>query len=104
MSFEWDFGNGKKAYRSDTAAQFKASLTQDTTYNIRLIAFSEHGCRDTSYSSVKVFPKPLSSFSKSVSTGCLPLPVTFINNSTPFDTGSISIMQFNWKFGRTNED
>lgn len=99
MSFVWNFGNGKKAFRQDSAARFTASKTKDTLYNVSLIASSEHGCLDTSVSVVRVYPKPKSQFTRSVSSGCKPLTVNFNNTSTPYDTGSISIMTFNWKFG-----
>lgn len=99
MKFEWSFGNGSNAYHQDSTAKYVASKTRDTVYNVRLIAISEHGCRDTSFSSVTIYPKPKSRFAPSVSSGCPPLAVSFNNTSTPFDTGSISIMSFTWDFG-----
>lgn len=99
MKFIWNFGNGKLAYSIDTAARFLASKTKDTVYNVSLIAISEHGCRDTSYSSVRIYPKPKAAFTRSVTTGCKPLAVNLTNQSTPYDTGSISIMSFAWDFG-----
>lgn len=99
MKFNWDFANGSKSKKTDTSATFYASKTKDTFYNIMLEAISEHGCKDTSYKSVQVFPKPLSSFNINNSAGCKPLNVAFTNNSTPYDTGSINIMTFRWNFG-----
>lgn len=99
MKFIWNFGNGRKGYHTDTTAKYIASKTKDTVYNLSLIAFSEHGCMDTSYSSVRVYPKPLSKFTTTASAGCRPLNIGFNNQSIPYDTGSISIMSFNWEFG-----
>jgi len=99
MKFVWNFGNGRKAYRADTAAKYLASKTKDTIYNLSLVAISEHGCLDTSYSTVRVYPKPLSKFTTNASSGCRPLNITFNNLSKPYDTGSISIMTFKWDFG-----
>lgn len=99
MKFIWDFGNGRMAYGKDTAARFLASKTQDTVYNVRLIAISEHGCRDTSATTVRIYPKPKASFTRSVTEGCRPLVVTYVNQSVPYDTGDISIMSFAWDLG-----
>ncbi len=99
MKFVWDFGNGKKAYSKDSSARYIASKTKDTVYTISLIGISEHGCMDTSYTTVRVYPKPLSRFTPSASSGCGPLKINYGNTSTPYDTGSISIMTFNWDFG-----
>lgn len=99
MSFNWRFGNGATAVSRDSQVTYRASLTRDTVYQIRLIAASEHGCLDTSFSSVRVYPKPRSRFTLNNTSGCSPTAVTFSNQSVPFDTGSIHIMRFNWDFG-----
>ncbi|MBL7812635.1 MAG: PKD domain-containing protein [Bacteroidetes bacterium] len=99
MKFRWAFGNGTQAFRTDSVATYKASKTQDTNYSIRLIAISEHGCMDTSYKTVRVYPKPLSKFTVSAGSGCKPLNILMNNQSKPWDTGSISIMKFKWDFG-----
>lgn len=99
MKFNWNFGNGRTAVSKDSTTTFLASNTKDTTYNIRLIAASEHGCLDTSYQSVRVYPKPLARYTPSVTQGCSPLAVSFTNSSIPRDTGSINIMSFNWNLG-----
>lgn len=99
MRFQWSFGNGARAFGRDSTVRYIAARTRDTIYPVRLIAFSEHGCRDTSSSSVRLYPKPRAAFSPGTSSGCKPLNVTFNNTSTPYDTGSISIMKFAWDFG-----
>lgn len=98
MSFAWDFGNGATSAQQSPLATFVASNTIDSIYNVRLVAFSEHGCRDTSYRSVRVYPDPLAAFTPSVTGGCGPLGVSFTNQSVPNDTGSIGIMSFVWDF------
>lgn len=99
MKFQWSFGNGTSAFGRDSVARYRASKIQDSVFLIRLIAASEHGCLDTSYQNVTVYPKPRASFTVSKPDGCAPLIVSLNNTSTPFDTGSISIMKFNWDFG-----
>lgn len=99
MKFNWDFNNGSASKSIDTQAVFRPSRTKDTIYQVRLIAASEHGCLDTAYQTVRVFPKPRSNFSMNNTSGCSPTAVEFSNLSTPYDTGSISIMKFKWDFG-----
>jgi gliding motility-associated-like protein len=97
MTFEWNFANGNTANTQNTSNVFVSSLTRDTVYNVQLIALSEHGCRDTSYRPVLVYPKPLADFTTNDSVGCTPLAVSFTNASVPYDTGSIADMSFVWE-------
>src|SRR5690606_25293385 len=90
-SFFWDFGNGLGSINRNETIVFDASLTQDTVYTIRLIAISEHGCRDTTYSTVRVHPRPNVSYVQDVSSGCSPLTVNF--NATGLNVGS-----YHWDF------
>ncbi|MHB1279069.1 MAG: PKD domain-containing protein, partial [Bacteroidia bacterium] len=92
MSFFWDFGNGLGSTNRNDSMEFNPSLTQDTVYTIRLIALSEHGCRDTMYSTVRVHPDPNISFSPDLTSGCGPLPVQF--SSTVLNVGT-----YYWDFG-----
>lgn len=98
MSFAWRFGNGSTSTQVNPNSVFTASATKDSLYNIRLVAFSEHGCRDTSYQTVRVYPNPKAAFTPNVTDGCGPLGVSFSNQSVPNDTGSINIMSFVWDF------
>ncbi len=98
MSFTWNINNTNNSNVNPSAA-FIASNTMDSLHNIKLIAYSEHGCVDSTSKSVKVFPKPTVDFSSNVSQGCSPLSVNFTNNSSPKDTGSIAIMNFKWELG-----
>lgn len=102
MKFRWNFANGRLAYSKDTQARFLASASKDTLYSVRLIAVSEHGCLDTSFENITVYPKPLARFTTSLNSGCKPLDINFNNTSIPRDTGSISIMTFKWDFGNKN--
>ena len=99
MTFEWSFGNGNASTNVNETQTFLESNTQDTVYNTRLIAISEHGCRDTATSTERVFPFPTSRFTMDSASGCSPFRVNFTNSSSPKDTGSINIMNFKWYFG-----
>lgn len=99
MTFNWNLANGTTSNNLNESTIFTANQTKDTIYKTRLIALSEHGCRDTSYKDVRIFPKPLSSFTVSDSVDCGPLNVSFTNFSVPYDTGSINDMTFRWDMG-----
>ncbi|HCS21022.1 MAG TPA: hypothetical protein DIW47_10770 [Bacteroidetes bacterium] len=99
MSFEWDLGNGTNSTAQNPSTSYLRSQIQDSVYTITLIGSSEHGCRDTTSNTVRVFPQPLAQFSQSDTSDCGPLTVSFQNTSIPFDTGSIADMNFQWDFG-----
>ena len=99
MSFNWNMGNGTTSSSQNASASYVASSTKDTVYTVRLVAVSEHGCRDTSYKTVRIYPKPLALFTQNTTVGCPTLFVQFTNQSTPKDTGNINMMTFNWNFG-----
>jgi gliding motility-associated-like protein len=99
MSFDWNFGNGVTATSVHPNLSFVANLTKDTVYPVRLIASSEHGCKDTLTRPIRVFPKPHADFTMPNDSGCSPYNVTFTNTSIPYDTGDISIMSFIWDMG-----
>jgi gliding motility-associated-like protein len=99
MTFNWNFRNGTTSTQVNPAQTFASNLTKDTFYQVRLIAFSEHGCRDTAFRNILVFPKPLADFVMNSDSGCTPFSALFTNTSTPFDTGNIAMMSFVWNLG-----
>lgn len=105
MSFIWSLGDGKgDSTQSPSSHTYQASMLKDTIYPIRLVAFSEHGCRDTAFDSVKVYPKPTVGFETDTTEGCSPLAIQFSNTSTPHDTSRIEQMSFLWNLGDGNVD
>ena len=65
-------------------------------YNIRLIAISNHNCRDTIEKQVNITPRPSAGFSYSVSTGInVGTTVSFVDTSS-YSTG------WSWNFGNPN--
>jgi PKD repeat protein len=60
MSFNWRFGNGATSTQVSPTNTFLSNATKDTLYDIRLIAYSEHNCPDTTYKQIRVYPKPIS--------------------------------------------
>ncbi len=92
MTFYWDFGNGKTSVNRNETVYFNGSRIQDTTYAVKLVAYSEHGCIDSSVQYVKVHPKPLDSFTVVPSNGCYNFPVLFSNYTT-------NGKNYYWNFG-----
>ncbi len=75
MSFVWDFANGFSSVQPQPLAVFNNLSTIDTVYQVKLIAASEHGCRDTATHSIRVKPKPIASFTTNKNDGCGPFEV-----------------------------
>lgn len=99
MQYKWKFGNGDTCSGVNDTACFGASKTKDTVYSVKLIGTNTFGCKDSTVSTIRVFPKPLSRFSTGNQAGCGPLLLQTVNTSIPHDTGSIRIMSFKWNFG-----
>lgn len=88
-TYEWDFGDGTSSYSSNPQHIY----TTTGTYDVRLIAISGAGCRDTTFSVVDVWDVPAVSVVLSTDTGCGPLEVEFTNGS------SGDGLSFAWEFG-----
>jgi len=96
MRFVWSFGRNGRSTAKDTSFPFVASKTKDTVHFIKLVGTNSWGCRDSITKTIRVYPNPTARFSLDKSSGCSPLKVNTTNNSIPNDTGSISIMKFEW--------
>lgn len=88
-SWNWNFGDGvgSSAVQSPVYTYGAAG-----TYTATLVATDNNGCSISVNSPVIVHPKPTISISAPVVSGCNPLTVNFVNNST--NAGSYS-----WNFG-----
>lgn len=95
--YQWDFGDGGTSTNADPLHLFQNNTTQDTTYNIQMIASTTFGCTDTAYSTVDVFFGVQSDFSHNGFPGCAPLDVVFTNLSSMGQT-------YEWDFGDGNTD
>ncbi|MBU0765639.1 MAG: PKD domain-containing protein, partial [Bacteroidetes bacterium] len=96
VSFYWNFGNGAMdtTYITDTANlvyTYINSVSNPVSYDIRMVAESEAGCRDTMIHSINVFPEVTAAVDADTA-GCSPLIVHFINLSA----GAIA---YAWNFG-----
>lgn len=97
MSFQWNLGNSVTSNLSDPSTVYNDILNNDTTYRIRLISISEHGCRDTSTNNITLHPSPVVKFTPNRTSGCSVLPVQFSNQS-------INGFRWSWNLGNGTAD
>jgi gliding motility-associated-like protein len=95
-SYFWNFGyptNGPFSIQQNpSTVTFPAPFLQDTSYIVSLSATNQCGTT-TFLDTIEVLPTPIASFGNSVSTGCSPLSVNFLNTSIGSPTNFI------WSFG-----
>lgn len=93
-SCKWDFGDGT----TDVALVSAHNYTSAGIYTIKLVVTDSTGCKDsvtkTNYEHVG---GATAAFSGSPTGGCVPLPVTFTDQSTP--NGGFNIVSRSWNFG-----
>lgn len=92
-SFDWDFGDMSTS--TSTLSVISHTYLNTTlllkTYTVQLIATNSGGCKDTVYSTVTAYPKPIFNFTMTPNSGCTPLSINF-----PPVLGAIS---YTWNFG-----
>lgn len=91
-SLQWDLGDGS----TNGNASFNHTYAQPGTYDVHLTVTSAQGCTSDSLFEdlITVHPVPVASFSPDTTIGCVGMPVTFFNTSTPPDNYSCT-----WSFG-----
>ncbi len=60
--YSWDFDDGNSSALTEPNNTFFTPGTQETTYDIKLLAKSVYGCRDSIIRQAKVFPVPVADF------------------------------------------
>jgi len=93
--FLWDFGDGDFSNSTDeylTHVFINNSYTQDKTYKIKLVAESNHRCKDSITREIVVHPKPRADFNFPNQVGCPPFTVIFNN----FSLGNN--LSYRWNF------
>jgi PKD repeat protein len=86
-SYLWNFGDGN----TSTATNPVHTYAGDGVYTVSLSATNDCGTQSSAQTVVIVTP-PTAGFSANVTSGCLPLTVNFINQS------SANATSFNWEF------
>lgn len=93
MSYVWHFGDGDTSHSSQPSHIYPS----DGSYQPKLIATSNFGCRDSFDVAVTVYPRPNALFSvPPVCDG----EITHFNNQTSINSGSVLSQQWNFGDGR----
>ncbi len=93
----WDFGNGVTSTQNTGATTFINNSGTDTTYKVKLTAFSGFGCDHTDSVEVIVYSSPIANFSSDVNSGCSIVSVEFTNNS-------VGATSYAWDYGDGDTD
>jgi gliding motility-associated-like protein len=92
-TFAWSFANANpaaSALQNPTGIQFTQSGIHDVSLTV-----SQLGCTSTFTSSITVSDEPIAGFSYQPGQGCIPLTVTFTDQTVP----TASDYTYNWNFG-----
>jgi hypothetical protein len=95
LTREWSFGNGNTA----SSVNPSTSYTNATSYNVKLVSITNHGCKDSTTHTVFVRPVPTVGFTVNDDSQCEN------NNSFSFtDTTSVASGSYtrSWKFSSTD--
>ena len=98
-TYKWTLGNGKFTTIAEPIQEyFNNSSTKDTTYTVKLVAKSVHGCKDSVENVITVYPKPKSMMEiLSGYYACSPYEVEVKNSSEGKGFGST--LDFTFDFG-----
>jgi PKD repeat protein len=94
-NYFWDYGDGNQStskLKEQTYRYNNFSHTEIRDFELKLLAESLYGCKDSVSMLISVFPKPLSSFEPLITEGCSPLDVAFSN-------ASIGAQSYSWNYG-----
>ncbi|MGZ5281513.1 MAG: PKD domain-containing protein [Bacteroidia bacterium] len=90
-AYSWDFGNGDVSNLTNPTGIF----TSVGKYNVKLVVTNAFGCKDSTTQEFNIYPTPKAEFAYSPDSGCLPLAVSFVDQSIFADT-------LIWDFGDGN--
>ncbi len=93
VNYYWDYGDGNTSTTNSGSHVHNYSNPGGTTvtYDLELIAETNNGCRDTTVTTISVYPEVHASYTAD-SAGCHPKTVCFFNTSLNEDS-------YNWDFG-----
>jgi PKD repeat protein len=94
-SYTWIFGDGDvlNTNSMDPVNHIYDNLTPNIVgYDLKLIAQTDFGCRDSLQQKIYVYPRAVADFTSTPEQGCSPLAVNFTNQS-------IRGVTYSWDFG-----
>ncbi|HEX3010338.1 MAG TPA: PKD domain-containing protein, partial [Bacteroidales bacterium] len=93
-TYDWAFGNTFTSKLKDGSSKFENKSLYDTTFHVRMIGYSNHGCSDTAYRDVTVYPQPLAGFNAA------PIPLFYPDARLNIDNQTNDgIWSYLWEFG-----
>ncbi len=90
-NYEWSLGNGSSSLAIDPTTSYPLM----GSYNITLSAFNSLGCESSALGAIEIISAPAAHLSLSVSEGCSPLSVSFMNEAIG------EVMSVEWNLGGT---
>ncbi|MBE0676870.1 MAG: PKD domain-containing protein, partial [Bacteroidales bacterium] len=91
VSYVWNFDNGESSGDLNPSMVFENYGSNDTVFNVRLIATNSYTCRDSFSVPVTVHPYVYADFAIDYERKCAPADVNFINSS-------VNGWQYDWTF------
>jgi gliding motility-associated-like protein len=95
LNFLWDFGDGN----TSTGIDASHSYTAAGTYNVKLVATSNNGCKDSTTQSITVYPKPIPGFTINNAAQCINGNNFIFTNTSTISNGTLNFL---WHFGDGN--
>jgi PKD repeat protein len=90
--FNWQLGDGNNSNSISPSHTYQNLITQDSTYQVTLVANNAFGCADTQSTFIQVHRTPVAYFDMIDTTGCYPMTITF-------DNGSVGADSYSWNYG-----
>ena len=79
QSWAWDFGDGSPVYNNQTTTH---PYSSKGSYIAKLVVVSDFGCADSITKTVIVHPNPTVNFTATDTSGCAPLCISFLDQSS----------------------
>ena len=86
ITYEWDLGFNSGVTDEEPTQLYVNTSGNSDEYNIRLIASSAFGCRDTAENILVINSRPVAQFTADTLTICTPFEVNFTNTSIAADS------------------
>jgi PKD repeat protein len=86
ITYEWDLGIASGVTDEEPTQFYTNTSGNSDEYNIRLIASSTFGCRDTAENILVINSRPVAQFTADTLTICTPFEVNFTNTSIAADS------------------
>ena len=96
-TYLWNFGTvpTSTSIAVNPSFTYTNGLQVNVNYSVNLIVTTALGCTDSIKKTLTVYPKPVSSFTSNLLSGCSLLPVTYTNSTIGANT-------YTWTFGDGN--